>query len=213
MRDGASGGVPRARASASAVAKPIPSTSVVAYGSVQHLDRAGAERAVDARGGGGRNAVALEEQPHRPQRALLLPRAHRRADLPLADPRHLAQRAVRVAVDGVEDALDAVAVDEPGGAADADVLDRVQVGEHRGLAGRLPHADALDRELRAVARVAAPVARDVDGLARVDVRERAREDDLLALVADAGEHGEIALLEGVAHRRHLDRQLWHKTAR
>ena len=37
----------------------------------------------------------------------------------LADPRDLAQRAVRVAVDGVEDALDAVAVDEPGGAADA----------------------------------------------------------------------------------------------
>ena len=93
-----------------------------------------------------------------------------------------------------------------------DVLDRVQVGEHRGLARRLAHADALDRELRPVARMAAPVARDVDGLARVDVRERAREDDLLAVVADAGEHGEVALLEGVAHRRHLDRQLWHRAA-
>ena len=118
-----------------------------------------------------------------------------------------------VAVDGVEDALDAVAVDEPGGAADAHVLDRVQVGEHGGLARRLPHADALDRELGPVARMAAPVARDVDGLARMDVREGAREDDLLAVVADAGEHGEVALLEGVAHRRHLDRQLWHNPAR
>ena len=106
-----------------------------------------------------------------------------------------------------------MAVDEPGGAADADVLDRVQVREDRCLALGLADADALDGELRPVARMAAPVARDVDGLARVDVRERAGEDDLLALVADAREHGEVALLEGVAHRRHLDRQLGHSRAR
>jgi hypothetical protein len=35
MRPGLSGGVPSAWASASAVAKPMPSSSVIAYGSVR----------------------------------------------------------------------------------------------------------------------------------------------------------------------------------
>ena len=87
------------------------------------------------------------------------------------------------------------------------MLDRVQVREHGRLALGLAHADALDGELRPVPRMAPPVALDVDRLARVHVGERAGEDDLLALVADAREHGEVALLEGVPNRRHLDRQL------
>src|SRR3954465_2865776 len=124
-----------------------------------------------------------------------------------------AERPVRVAVDLVEDRLDPVAVDEPRGAADANVLDRVQVGEHRRLALRLADPDALDGELRPVLRMAAPIARDVDRLARVHVRERARQDDLLALVADAREHGEVALVEGVANGGDLDRQLRHSAAR
>jgi hypothetical protein len=71
----------------------------------------------------------------------------------------------------------------------------------------------LDGELRAVAGMTAPVAGHVDRLARVDVCQRADEDDLLALVADAREHGEVAAVEAETDRRHLDRQRLHDPER
>ena len=58
-------------------------------------------------------------------------------------------------------------------AADPDVLDRAEVGEQRLLADGRADAHALGVELPAVAGVAAPGARDVDGLAR-RARGRAR---------------------------------------
>ena len=76
----------------------------------QRLDGAGAVGAVDARGDRGGHAVLLEEEPHGAQRALVLPRAHRRADPRPPDPGHLVQRALGVAVDGREDLLGAVAL-------------------------------------------------------------------------------------------------------
>jgi hypothetical protein len=178
----------------------------------QRLDRRRPERAVDPRRGGGRDAVALEEHPHRPQRALLLPRAHRRPDPRAPDPGHLAQRPAGVAVDRGEHLLGAVALEQPRRTANADVLDRGQVGQQRGLALGLAHAHPLDGELRPVLGMPAPRAPDVDRLAGVDVGERAGQHDLVALVADAVQHGEVALLEGVAHRRHLHRQLLHVAA-
>jgi hypothetical protein len=93
------------------------------------------------------------------------------------------------------------------------VLDRGQVGQQRGLALGLAHAHPLDGELRPVLGMPAPRAPDVDRLAGVDVGERAGQHDLVTLVADAVQHGEVALLEGVAHRRHLDRQLLHEPHR
>jgi 4-hydroxy-tetrahydrodipicolinate synthase len=93
------------------------------------------------------------------------------------------------------------------------VLDRAQVGEQRSVALGLADADALDRELGAVLRVPAPRPAHVDGLARVHVRQRPGEDDLVALVADALEHGEVALLEDVADAGHFDGELLQGVAR
>ena len=158
-RPGESGGVPSAWASASAVAKPMPSSSVSAVGvRAQRLDGARAVGAVDARGHRRGHAVLLEEQPHRAQRALVLPRAHRRADARLPDPGHRAQRALGVAVDGGQDLLGAVALEQPRRPARPDVLDRAQIGEQGLLAGGLLDARALGHEAPAVARMALPAA-------------------------------------------------------
>ena len=150
------------------------------------------------------HAVLLEEQPHRAQRALVLPRAHRRADPRAPDARHLAQRALGVAVDGGQHLLGAVALEQPRRPARPDVLDRAQVGEQRLLAGGLLDPGALGHEPPAVARVALPAALHGDRLALVDVVQRADEHDLLALVADPGQHREGAVGRPPAHGGHLD---------
>ncbi len=93
------------------------------------------------------------------------------------------------------------------------MLDRGQVGQQRRLADRLEDPHALDRELPAVARMAAPVAADLDRLARVHVGQRADEHDLLALVGHAVEHREVAVVEAEAHRGDLDRQRLHRPDR
>ena len=85
-----------------------------------------------------------------------------------------------------------------------DVLDRPQVGEQRRLAGGLLDAGALGHEAPAVARMALPAALHGDRLALVDVVERADEDDLLALLADPGQHSEGAVGRPPAHGGHLD---------
>jgi len=148
--------------------------------------------------------VLFEEQAHGAQRALILPRADRRADPRLADARHLAQRAVGIAVDGGQDLLGAVALEQPLRSARPDVLDRAQVGEQGRLARGLLDPGALGHEAPAVARMALPAALHGDRLALVDVVERADEDDLLAVLADPGQHGEGAVGRPPAHGGHLD---------
>ena len=121
-------------------------------------------------------------------------------------PGHLVQRALGIAVDGGEDLLGAVALEQPRRAARPDVLDRSQVGEQRLLAGGLLDARALGHEAPAVARMALPAALHGDRLALVDVVQRADEHDLLALLADPGQHGEGAVGRPPAHGGHLDAQ-------
>jgi hypothetical protein len=87
------------------------------------------------------------------------------------------------------------------------------VGEQRRVAHGLAHTDLLDHELLPVARMPPPVAGDVDRLARMDVGQRAGEDHLLTVVADAREHREVAAVEAEAHRRDLDRQRLHRPDR
>ena len=90
-------------------------------------------------------------------------------------PGHLAQRALGIAVDGGQDLLGAVALEQPLRPARPDVLDRAQVGEQRRLAGGLLDARALGHEAPAVARMALPAALHGDRLALVDVVERSDE--------------------------------------
>ena len=133
--------------------------------------------------------------------------SHERTAAPIRarpDARHLAQGAVGVAVDGGQDLLGAVALEQPLRPARPDVLDRAQVGEQRRLAGGLLDAGALGHEAPAVARMALPAALDGDRLALVDVVERADEHDLLALLADPGQHREGAVGRPPAHGGHLD---------
>ena len=105
---------------------------------------------------------------------------------------------------GGQDVLRAVALEQPLRPARTDVLDRAQVGEQRRLAGGLLDAGALGHEAPAVARMALPAALDGDRLALVDVVERADEHDLLALLADPGQHREGAVGRPPAHGGHLD---------
>ena len=150
--------------------------------------------------------MLVEEEPHRPLGALRLPRRDGGPQAHRPDARHLAQAPARVAVELGQDALGAVALDEPRRAARADVLDARQVRLERRDARRLLQPDPVGRELAPVARVLAPGALDQDGLARLDVRERPGDRDLVALVGDAGEHGEVLAVGPPADRGDLDRQ-------
>ena len=61
----------------------------------------------------------------------------------------------------------------------------------------------LDVQLAAEARMLAPGALDLDGVALVQVRDRTRERDLLAVAVDRREHGEAAIVRAPAHRDDL----------
>ena len=172
----------------------------------QPLDRAGAERARDPPGRRGRDAVLVEEEAHRPLGALRLPRRDRGPQAHRADAGHLAQAPAGVVVELGQHALGPVALDEPRRAARADVLDPGQMRLERRDARRLLQPDPVRHELAPVARVLAPGALDEDGLARLDVRERPGDGDLVALVGDAGEHGEVLAVGPPADRGDLDRQ-------
>ena len=174
---------------------------------LQARDRAGAEVARDPPRRRGVDAVRVEKQAQLAQLALVAPGLHRAAEPPRADAGHAAQHALGVAVDRGEHLAGAVAVDEQRGAARADVLDGLQVGRDRRVADGLEDPHALDAELPAVARVAAPAAAGRDRLALAHVAERADEHDLLALVGDRVEHREVAVGQAPAHAHDLRDQL------
>ncbi len=171
----------------------------------QHVDGLRAERALDARGGGTRDAVLGEEQPQRAAPADLLPRAHRRADPRRADPRDLAQAGPRLAVDQLEHA-GPVTIEQPLGTAGPDVLDAGEHVQQRRVARRAQAPRLLDLEPPAVLGVAAPGAVRFERLALVDVVERAGQGDLVALVGERRDDGEAALRSAPAHGHHLRAQ-------
>ena len=174
---------------------------------LQAGDRAGAEVARDAPGRRGVDAVRVEEQAQLAQLALVAPRRHRGAEPARPDPLHGREDALGIAVDRRQDLVGAEPLDETDRRDGSDMLDALEVGADRVLADRLEHAHALGLKLPAVAGVAAPAARDRDRLALAHVRERTDEHDLLALVGDRVEHGEVALGDAPAHPADLDVEL------
>ena len=150
--------------------------------------------------------MRVEEHPHRPDRADLLPRLHRRRHPALADPRDLAQARARVGVDDLQH-LGAVAVEQELRPERPDVLDRRQDPQQRVLAHRLAQPHRLGHELAPEALVLAPAAAQLDRLALVDVAQRARRPHRVALVGDALQHRELAVRRPPADPRHLDHQL------
>ena len=171
----------------------------------QHVDRLRAQRPRRAGGDRRGHAVRVQEEPHRAQRARLLPRRHRRADPRPADARHLEQPGARIGVDDLEH-LGAPAVHQIAGAQPSHVLDRREHPEQRRLADRLAQAHDLGRELAPEALVLAPAAADLDGLALVDVAERPGHRHRLALVGHAREHGELPVRRAPPHPLDLDHQ-------
>ena len=151
--------------------------------------------------------MLLQQQADGALGALLLPRVHGRADPRAPDARHAAQRALGVAVDRGEHLAGAVVLEQPLRPARADVLDRPQVGQQRLLGGRRAQAGLAHREAPAVAGVLLPGAGQLDLLALVHVRERADGHDLLALLGDADDDGEVPVGRAPAHGRDLHGQL------
>ena len=100
-----------------------------------------------------------------------------------------------------------MALQQPARAALTDVLDRPKVRQERVLPDRLAHAHALGRELPAVLRVPAKRAPDIDHLAGLDVCQRARHGDLLALVGQPDEHRKVAIGQPPADGGDLQREL------
>jgi hypothetical protein len=179
---------------------------------LQERERATAQRLVHARGHRGWNAVLGEQERERAATGVLLPGRHRRLELGLADARYLEQSRARIAVDDLEH-LVAMACQQPLGAARADVLDRAQQRDQRIRAGGAD-LQVLDVELAPEARMLAPRALDLDGVALVQVRDRTRERDLLAVIADGGQHREAAIVRAPTHRDDLSgegRGLRHPT--
>ena len=130
-----------------------------------------------------------------------LPGRDRRLSLALADARHLEQARARVAIDDLEH-LVAVAVQQPLGAARADVLDRAQQREQR-VRGRRRRPAGSTCELAPEARMLAPGARDLDRVALVQCAIGPVSDDLLAVVVERREHREAAVVGAPAHRDDL----------
>jgi hypothetical protein len=149
--------------------------------------------------------VLGQQHPQRPPAGLRLPGGDRGLELGPADARDLAQARARVAVDDLED-LVAVALQQPGGALGPDVLDRLQQREQRVGRGGRADADLLDVQLAAELRMLAPGALDLDGVALVQVGDRAGERQLGAVVTDRREHGEAAVVGPPADRDDLGGQ-------
>ena len=212
-RAGSSGGVPSARASASAVAKPMPSTSVAAYGSVCSCSIApGPERAEDPRRG--------RRRARRAPRGTAAPRAARRCVLPRARPPRPSRRspipgtspsAPRGSRSIASSTSRAVAVEQPRGARGPDVLDRVQVARarasspvglaRRGRARRRTAARACGaRASRPPTSTVSPAWTWASGPVSVTSSPSS------VTPASTAKSSSSTL----AHRHHLDRQLLHR---
>ena len=139
--------------------------------------------------------VRREQQVQRAGGPQGVPRPDRLVGPPRVEPRP-PERAARVMVDHREDLL-AVAVEQLLRAAGADVADALEVGEQRGVARRRQRLGLADAHLEAEAPVLLPGPAHADALARLEVRERADEDELVA-VAVGVDDGEAGLVAGPA---------------
>ena len=203
---GASGGVPSACASASAVRE----ADAVELGQRRRGPRAAARSrrargAVDPRGDGRRHAVLVQEQPHRAQRALRPPTSAPRRRCASGRCPGTSRSARRDRGRRRQHLLGPVALEQPRRAARADVLDRAQVGQQRVLAGGLLHPDCARATKRqpclGCARQAPSTSTDSPSWTWSSAPG---DHDLLAVVADRREHGERAVVRPPAHRGHLD---------
>ncbi len=172
-RRGSSSGTPSARASASAVAKPIPSTPSARRGRRERSIASGAQRPDHpARTPPARRACPGTAAP--PAGPRLAPGATagpmRRAPMPGTSRRRACGSASTAA-----------STSEPwrcsrnAAPRHADVLDAAQQRQQRRIGGRLGDAHVAHLELAAVARVVAPGARDLHRVARMHMRERPGE--------------------------------------
>ena len=189
---------PRAR-SRSAIAKPTPKTLVSVVRALAHdAVRAVAVLLVDARHEPG-EPVRREQQVQRARRAQRVPRARP----PRPAPRVQARRrgsAARGSRSIASSTCLAVARRAASARAGADVADALEVGEQRGVARGRQRLGGAHADLEPEAPVLLPGPLDPHPLARLEMGERADEDDLVP-VAIGVEHREARLLARPAHAR------------
>ena len=118
---------------------------------------------------------------------------------------------MRVVVDRIQHAL-AVAVEQSRGARGPDVLDALEVRRQGGVAGGRERLRGRHPDLHAEPAVVLPGAGDPDALARLQVRERADQDDLVTVAVGVDDR-EAGLLARPAQPRYEDFALERRAGR
>ena len=117
------------------------------------------------------------------------------------------ERRLGVGVDPLEQVLEAEALDQLLGAARADVLDALEVGDDRvGVVGR-QRAGLGDLDLASEAAVGHPLAEDPGALARLQVHEWPDQGDRRPVAGGRVEHRPAGLLVGEPHVPHGHRSI------